>query len=441
MHILQITNHGLHQWEVVPGLPDTGGQNIFVNMFSDALAELGFDITIVNRGGYPDPISDQRRQGIDRKDEHQRIIYIEDGLEEFVRKEDMDERLPFLVEDLQKRLSEEGSVPDMIISHYWDGAKLGVLFNETLAKPVPHYWVPHSLGAIKKGNLPPEQWGGLRIDERLAHEKRLVKQVDGVVSTSSLITKKLVNYYGYRGKDFFLPPCVDPKRYFQRDVADDHEIWELLSQLSGLETGEIQKRKIITEISRTDITKRKDVLIKAFANIIYLEPDSFLIVSIDDGRPQLAQELKGLIRELGIETDVAVVGSVWDLLPTIYAISDIYCTPAIVEGFGMSAQEAAATHVPVIASHRVPFVTEYLLGDEVDSLTPVGAKEPLLFGNGAVVVQADDIDGFAHALEFMLLSDERRANMGRRAYHQTVPHFTWPRVTADFLDQIGLDYK
>ena len=82
MHILQITNHGMHQWEVVPGLPDTGGQNIFVNMFSDALADLGFDITIVNRGGYPDPISGQLRRGIDRKDEHQRILYIEDGLEE-----------------------------------------------------------------------------------------------------------------------------------------------------------------------------------------------------------------------------------------------------------------------------------------------------------------------------------------------------------------------
>ena len=45
-----ITNHGVHQWEVIPGLPDTGGQNVFVNQFSAALAEMGFRITIVNRG-------------------------------------------------------------------------------------------------------------------------------------------------------------------------------------------------------------------------------------------------------------------------------------------------------------------------------------------------------------------------------------------------------
>jgi glycosyltransferase involved in cell wall biosynthesis len=223
-------------------------------------------------------------------------------------------------------------------------------------------------------------------------------------------------------------------------VPVDNEVWDLLAQLSGREIGEIQRCKIVTEISRTDITKRKDILIRAFAITRSLEPDSFLIVSIDEGRAQLAQELKSLIRELGLEKDVAAVGSVWDLLPTIYAISSIYCTPAIVEGFGMSAQEAAATQVPVIASHRVPFVTEYLLGDEVDSITPFGAATPILFGSAAIVVQADDIDGFAYALDLMLMDENRRANMGRRAYHRTVPFFTWPRMTADFLDQIGITY-
>ena len=52
-HILMVTNHGIHQWDVIPGLPDTGGQNMFVNQLSATLAWLGFRITIANRGGYP----------------------------------------------------------------------------------------------------------------------------------------------------------------------------------------------------------------------------------------------------------------------------------------------------------------------------------------------------------------------------------------------------
>ena len=38
MHILQVTNHGLHEWEITPGLPDTGGQNDqFEDIFENAV--------------------------------------------------------------------------------------------------------------------------------------------------------------------------------------------------------------------------------------------------------------------------------------------------------------------------------------------------------------------------------------------------------------------
>jgi hypothetical protein len=33
-HILMITNHGIHEWDPQPGLPDTGGQNLYVNQLS-----------------------------------------------------------------------------------------------------------------------------------------------------------------------------------------------------------------------------------------------------------------------------------------------------------------------------------------------------------------------------------------------------------------------
>ena len=63
-HILMITNHGIHQWDVVPGLPDTGGQNLFVNMFTETLASLGFRVTIVNRGGYAHPVTREMQLGL-----------------------------------------------------------------------------------------------------------------------------------------------------------------------------------------------------------------------------------------------------------------------------------------------------------------------------------------------------------------------------------------
>lgn len=440
-HVLMITNHGIHQWRVIPGLPDTGGQNVFVNQFTAALADLGFRITIVNRGGYPHPVTGEPRTGVHYKDEHQRILYLEDGIQTFVRKEDMGARVPALTDSLRGCLDGEGTDVHLIVSHYWDGAAIGARYNKSRQKPVKHVWIPHSLGTIKKRNVEQERWASLRIDERIATERELVAEVDALGATSSTVESALRKDYECARPVLFLPPCVDPDRYHPRQVPETDEVWGFLSQRSGLSPEAVRASKIVTEISRTDTTKRKDVLIRAFAIVHQRVPDSLLVVSIDENKGELARDLLDLIHTLSLEDHVAVVGSVWDILPTLYAITDVYCTPSVMEGFGMSAQEAAATGIPVVASHLVPFVTEYLLGDEAEVLSDRSGRpdsQPVKRGMGALVVQADDVQGFAYALEMLLLDDGLREEMGRNAYRITVPYFTWPKRVVAFLDQVGV---
>ena len=105
----------------------------------------------------------------------------------------------------------------------------------------------------------------------------------------------------------------------------------------------------------------------------------------------------------------------------------------------MSVQEAAATRVPVVSSDLIPFVVEYLLGDRVDDVAYEGMSDrPLRWGEGAVVVQADDVEGFAYALTRLMSDEVERARMGDRAFGITVPRFTWQRMTERFLDGIGV---
>lgn len=99
----------------------------------------------------------------------------------------------------------------------------------------------------------------------------------------------------------------------------------------------------------------------------------------------------------------------------------------------MSAQEAAATAVPVVASHLVPFATEYLLGGGGFE----GDGQSIKQGKGAVIVQADDVNGFARALEMLLTDDDLRKEMGENAYRITIPYFTWHNRVPAFLDEIG----
>ncbi|MFH1747266.1 MAG: glycosyltransferase [Planctomycetota bacterium] len=440
-HVLMITNHGVHEWEVVPGLPDTGGQNVYVNQFAEALIAQGYRVTILNRGGYPHPVTGELQAG-----EHYhpsglaRIVYLEDGKSEFVRKEDMNEQLPALAKDLQRRLREQNDSFDIIISHYWDAGKLGTLINyngDTSQKLAPHVWIPHSLGAIKKRNMDPSTWANLRIDERIDHERQLLRKIDGGVATSSTISISFRDDYALEAK-YFLPPCVNPERYYPMEPGEFEPTWEFLAQHSSLSANEIKQRQIITEVSRTDKTKRKDVLIKAFAQVHQEVPEALLVVTIDERVP-LYEPLKQLIRDEGVERDVIVLGSCWDQLPGLYNATSVYCTPSVMEGFGMSAQEAAATGKPVVSSNLVPFVCEYLLGDQSQALQTLdGGSMGYLLGDGGIVVLADFVEGFVAALTRLLKDDELRTRMGQRALDITIPYFTWDNRTRDLMDDLGL---
>lgn len=433
VHILQITNHGLHDWQVTPGLPDTGGQNVYVNQLSAALVGLGHEVTIVNRGGYPHPLTGVPRVGTAIGLEGRAsIVYLSDSAETFVRKEDMADRLPELANQLDRLLHSDQT--DLIISHYWDGALLGILANEKQPTALPHVWIPHSLGTLKRRNVEPEAWEGLRIDERISAEQLILQQVDGVAATSVAIRDSLWNDYGVHA-DFFLPPGVDQNRYRPRSREDCKDIWDFLaSHITGPSQG-LSDRPLILEVSRTDTTKRKDVLIKAFAEVRKSVPDALLAVTIDDVNHGLHDQLLHLISDLGVTSDVAVLGSVWEKLPCLYAVSTVYCTPSVMEGFGMSAQEATASGIPVVASDLVPFVTEHLLGSNPREMS-LDHSGTILVGEGAIVVPADSVTGFARALTLLLTDAELRRQQGNVAHDITVPAFSWDRLAAAFLDSV-----
>ena len=437
-HVLMLTTHGVHQWQVMPGLPDTGGQNVFVNQFSQALVDQGYRVTIANRGGYPHPLTHEFQQGLHYKDAYQRLVYLEDGHASFVRKEDMADHVQRLAQSLDEILGHEGDSLRVIISHYWDAARVGEIYNNAREHPLLHVWVPHSLGMVKSKNVSAQQRKQLRIEERIAIERQVLSKIPVAAATSSRIMASLIEDYGFAGRIPFLPPCIDPLRFHPAQIEADDEIWNFLAELGHVDQARLREGRIISEISRTDRTKRKDILLRALGKVLDVEPEVFLVLSIDPRSEQLADALRALIAELGIGGNVIVVGSVWDRLPKIYAISDIYCTPSVMEGFGMSAQEAAATGVPVVASELVPFVVEYLMGEQFEEIACADCAQPIRVGRGAITVTADDINGFAQAMLRLLQNPQLSKALGQSALASTVPYFTWPNRTGAFLHEIGL---
>lgn len=438
-HVLMISTHGIHQWEIVPGLPDTGGQNVFINQFSAALVDVGFKVTIANRGGFRHPLTNDLHTGLRYRGDFERILYLEDGDPQFVRKEEMRPHIPALTRFLHEFLAAEGGPADLMITHYWDAGRVGMLLNKELARPMPHIWVPHSLGSIKKKSVRREEKERLHLDERIDFEQALIREVNGVAATSLAIRIALQNDYGYV-TSLLLPPCIEKERFHPRELAATDPIWGFLSEKSGRPAEEIQRCKIITEISRTDSTKQKDVLLRAFAAVHQKMPQTFLILSLDDSEETLSRDLRALATSLRLNGAVAFVGPVSDKLPRIYAATSVYCTPSILEDFGISVQEAAACGVPAVASSHVPYAVEYLLTNEVDEIDhpTQSAGPPIKVGAGAIVVEPGDVDGFTFALQKLLSDDALRKKMGDRALRITIPYFTWDRMVRLFFNRFGM---
>jgi glycosyltransferase involved in cell wall biosynthesis len=104
-------------------------------------------------------------------------------------------------------------------------------------------------------------------------------------------------------------------------------------------------------------------------------------------------------------------------------------------------QEAAASGVTVVASHLVLLVVEFLLGDDVVEIAQDGGSGQTVHqGAGAIVVQVDDVRGFAQALECLPANGGLRVTMAERAYRATIAHLTRKRMTSCILTDIVVSH-
>ncbi|MBN2802945.1 MAG: glycosyltransferase [Deltaproteobacteria bacterium] len=129
-----ITNHGYAGPNPPIGnAPDTGGQNVYVNDLAIALEDVGYDVNIYTRGGFPEFDSTHIREGEVMMSDHVKYIYIPGGGDKFLPKEDIAIALSEQVENLYNSINEMAAglnvkpwdVFEFVNTHYWDAGVLG----------------------------------------------------------------------------------------------------------------------------------------------------------------------------------------------------------------------------------------------------------------------------------------------------------------------------
>jgi N-acetyl-alpha-D-glucosaminyl L-malate synthase BshA len=104
--------------------------------------------------------------------------------------------------------------------------------------------------------------------------------------------------------------------------------------------------KLVIHISNLRPVKQVDAVVRVFARIRDSVPARLLIVG--EG-PELGRA-EQLIDELGVTAHVELIGEAQDVTGLL-SVSDLFLLPSLQESFGLSALEAMACGVPVVASN------------------------------------------------------------------------------------------
>jgi N-acetyl-alpha-D-glucosaminyl L-malate synthase BshA len=125
--------------------------------------------------------------------------------------------------------------------------------------------------------------------------------------------------------------------------------------------------KIVIHVSNFRPVKRADAVIRIFKKIREGGVNARLLL-VGEG-PDLEKSLR-VAREIGVADQVEALGE-QDQVQALLSISDVLLLPSEQESFGLSALEAMACEVPVVAS-RVGGLPEVITDGETGFLHPLG---------------------------------------------------------------------
>lgn len=210
---------------------------------------------------------------------------------------------------------------------------------------------------------------------------------------------------------------------FGVEIRDDRG--DLTAAAARLREGIGHPAHVISSIGVLAPVKGQRYLIEAAPAVLKRMPDArFLIIGGPTTPPYernvaYAHELAALVRQLGIEDRVLLLGDRRDV-PAILAASDVVVQPRVdAETFGFAIAEAMAAGRPVIASR-------------------LGAQQELIAdGETGLLVPPADSAALAEAVIKLLEAPEPRTRMGQAARHRAMERYRVERMIRQ-LEQLLL---
>ncbi len=280
-----------------------------------------------------------------------------------------------------------------------------------------HYAIPHATSAWIAKEMLREQ--GLRLPvvttlhgtditivgqdhSYQAITKFSIERSDRITAVSQWLKDETIRAFGCGNcRVDVVPNFIDPAEFERAKHTNG-----LGQELGG-------GRKVLMHISNFRPVKRLRDVVRVFAKVRASVPS--VLVMVGDGPDRSAAEDEA--RALGVSADVRFLGKI-DAVAPLLAAADLYVFPSESESFGLSALEALASGVPVVAT-RVGGLPEVVKDGETGALCALG-----------------DVDGMAKAA-VRLLEPDVWARTSKAAAADARARFAMADVVAQYEHLYG----
>ena len=370
MRIALLSVHGDPKLQA--GGKDAGGMNIYIREVVEKLINSNVEVDVFTR-------DHNRKNEIEGHFTNVNVNYIKAG-ESFIDKIGIFDHIDQFVEGVNEFKKLKNIQYDLIFAHYWlsgvASLKLKKIWN------IPVITTFHTMQEIKQEAFP------FNIDDpqRETQEKLVSQESDALVVWS----KHEKNFIASNYK-------VDPKKIYIIPPGVDLELFKPIDQKEAREEINIQNDlKVILFVGRLERLKGLDTLLEALS-MIDQEKINLLVVG---GLYNISEvtRLKKLCNDFNLLEKVHFIGSINRTdLKYYYNSSDICVLPSYYESFGLSALEAAACGVPVVASKKG------------------GLSSIVIDKKTGYLLQWRCPGPFVEKLEILLQSKDLRKSMGKNA--------------------------
>jgi len=405
--IMMISTHGYVSTNPEFGMPDTGGQVVYVLELSKCLARMGYRVDILTRRFEDQPASEPVSDRV-------RILRLPCGGKDFIPKEVLFDSIPEWVTNVERYVRSKRLRYAFINSHYWDAGLAGQALANRLE--IPHVHTPHSIGAWKRDNMDgdaEELERKYNFRQRVRQEKVVYDECDLVVATTPPQRDILTGgeYDVPAEKIKVIPPGYDDTRFFPVSLASRRALKQELD-IDG---------RIVLALGRMARNKGYDLLLRAMPSVFRRVEDVKLLLAVGSTEPNESEiqqigDLKELANDLGITERVIFRDYIPDeWLADYYRAADVFALSSRYEPFGMTAVEAMACGTPTVLT------------------TEGGLWEHVTWGLDALYANPFDPEAFGHAIHAVLAYPRVARQLAKYGSQTARARFTWTGIAQQLL--------